>query len=119
VTGDLVQRIKAALGGAEKLASAATPGPWYPEPCGDYGSYSWLIAPVLREKYGDNALDFGEDERTARYVAAWSPDRALALIESDRALLDYAVELGGVRGDASEISRGLLTLLAARWGVTP
>jgi hypothetical protein len=113
---DLTQRIAAALDEAEKTARAATPGPWYTDSGFDFGHRYWIIANVLREKYGNNALSFGEDEGTARYVAAWSPDRVLALIAADRDLLGYATELAASgEPNAVAIADGLVKYLAARW----
>lgn len=54
--------------------AAATPGPHYVEVIDDHGgrpdSKKWLICDLAREQYGDNAVSFGEDEKTARFVAA-------------------------------------------------
>lgn len=124
-------RITAALDGAEKNARAATPGPWWPESGGDFGSRFWIIGNVLRERYGNNALNFGEDEGTARYVAFWSPDRVLALIAADRRVLDRHGKpndhltsrfehsyYGCPRCSGAWPCPDLLDL-AARWGVTP
>lgn len=50
-------------------AEAATDGPWFVEQYGDFGDKRSHIAAVLREQYGANALDFGEDMPTAEFVA--------------------------------------------------
>ena len=34
------------------------------------GSQNWLICDLARERYGNNSVSFGEDEATARFVAA-------------------------------------------------
>ena len=52
--------------------AAATPGPQFAEVIDDHGpdGKSWLICDLARERYGNNAVSFGEDEATARFVAA-------------------------------------------------
>jgi hypothetical protein len=52
--------------------AAATPGPAYAESMTDYSPSvtTWIIPDLIREKYGRNAVSFGEDEGTARFVAA-------------------------------------------------
>lgn len=52
------------------LAEAGTPGRWHVEFAGDLNDKKAMVCDVLREKYGDNALDFGEDHATARMVVA-------------------------------------------------
>jgi cell wall assembly regulator SMI1 len=51
--------------------AAATPGPHFVEVIDDHaGNKTWLICDLARERYGDNTVSFGEDEATARFVAA-------------------------------------------------
>lgn len=51
--------------------AAATPGPRSVDVIDDHaGSKKWLICDLARERYGNNAVSFGEDEATARFVAA-------------------------------------------------
>lgn len=69
------------LAALRAAAVKATPGPWIVDYPGDFGAKSAHIADVLRERYGDNALDFGEDHDTARYVAAASPAVVLQLLD--------------------------------------
>lgn len=56
------------------LHAAATPGPHPVEVIDDHrgrhDSKTWLIPGLARERYGDNNVSFGEDEMTARFVAA-------------------------------------------------
>ena len=56
------------------LHAAATPGPHFVEVIDDHTGRpegrEWLICDLAREKYGNNAVSFGEDEGTARFVAA-------------------------------------------------
>jgi hypothetical protein len=55
------------LDALQKLADNATPGPWWLERTSD--DY-WIVCDVLRERYGNNALSFGEDHATAEFVTA-------------------------------------------------
>jgi hypothetical protein len=50
----------------------ATPGPAFAESMTDYSPAvtTWIVPDVVRSKYGNNALNFDEDEGTARFVAA-------------------------------------------------
>lgn len=54
------------------LHAAATPGPLGAECIDQFGpdGKSWLIPFAVRGKYGENALNFEEDEATAKFVAA-------------------------------------------------
>ncbi|QOT19646.1 hypothetical protein [Paenarthrobacter sp. YJN-5] len=56
------------------LHAAATPGPHQVEVIDDHSgrhdSKNWVITGLARERYGNNSVSFGEDERTARFVAA-------------------------------------------------
>ncbi|ACL42323.1 hypothetical protein Achl_4372 (plasmid) [Pseudarthrobacter chlorophenolicus A6] len=56
------------------LHTAATPGPHHVEVIDDHlgrhDSKQWLIPGLASERYGRNNVSFGEDERTARFVAA-------------------------------------------------
>lgn len=64
-----------------RLAENATPGPWHVEYAGDLGGKYAHIGEVLRERYGKNALSFGEDHATAEYVAALDPTTVIALLD--------------------------------------
>lgn len=71
--------------------AAATPGPHFVEVIDDHTGRpegrEWLICDLAREKYGNNAVSFGEDEATARFVAAAFtdvPELAARLQEVDR-----------------------------------
>jgi len=54
--------------------AAATPGPQFVEVIDDHTGRpegkEWLICDLARERYGNNTVSFGEDEATARFVAA-------------------------------------------------
>lgn len=54
--------------------AAATPGPQFVEVIDDHTGRpegrEWLICDLARERYGNNPVSFGEDEKTARFVAA-------------------------------------------------
>lgn len=53
--------------------AAATPGPHFVDvidPHAGPEGKEWLICNLSRERYGNNAVHFGEDEQTARFVAA-------------------------------------------------
>jgi hypothetical protein len=54
------------------LRAAATPGPLFAECIDQFGpdGKSWLIPFAVRSKYGENALNFDDDEPTAKFVAA-------------------------------------------------
>jgi hypothetical protein len=53
------------------LRAAATPGPQTVDVIDDHsGTKTWLICDLARERYGWNAVSFGEDEGTAKFVAA-------------------------------------------------
>ncbi|MET4143975.1 hypothetical protein [Arthrobacter sp. UYCo732] len=56
------------------LHAAATPGPHYVDVIDDHAgrhdSRQWLIPALASERYGKNNVSFGEDEKTARFVAA-------------------------------------------------
>jgi hypothetical protein len=54
--------------------AAATPGPHFVEVIDDHtgrpDSKTWLICDLARDPKGNNAVSFGTDEKTARFVAA-------------------------------------------------
>lgn len=54
--------------------AAATPGPHdvdvIDQDAGCRSSKNWVITGLARERYGSNSVSFGEDEKTARFVAA-------------------------------------------------
>lgn len=74
----------------ERLAKAATPGPWYSRNSGvriRYSGVEYKIADVSspREYLGC------PDTRTADHIAACSPERILAMIECIRVMEVYLV----------------------------
>lgn len=83
--------------------AAATPGPQFAEViherAGLLESKSWLICDVARTRWGNNAIDFGEDEKTARFVAAAFTDvpvmaAALQRAHAHLADLEHALASG-------------------------
>lgn len=56
------------------LHAEATPGPHHVDVIDDHlgrhDSKQWLISALARERYGKNNVSFGEDEKTARFVAS-------------------------------------------------
>lgn len=74
-----------------ELRYEATPGPLYLETIHGHGAErdSHLIPGAIREQYGDNALSFGEDWPTARFVEAALrdiPDAADELARAEEAM---------------------------------
>jgi hypothetical protein len=60
-------------------AEAASEGPWWVDFGGEYGSRFALITGILREPYGDNGLNCGQDHDTAQHIAGMHPGVALAV----------------------------------------
>lgn len=54
-------------------------------PAGRPEDKEWLICDLARERYGDNTVSFGEDEKTARFVAAAFTDVPLMAAALQRA----------------------------------
>jgi hypothetical protein len=82
--------------------AAATPGPQFVEVIDDHaGNKNWLICDLARERYGNNAVSFGEDEGTARFVAAAFtdvPEMAARLQKVEKIIDDmqYLIDNGDV-----------------------
>lgn len=85
--------------------AAATPGPQFVDVIDDHTGRpegkSWLICDVARTRWGNNAIDFGEDEKTARFVAASFTDvptmaAALRRAHSHLADMEQALESGDI-----------------------
>lgn len=78
----------------ERLARAATPGPWMPD-----GEDFWTVQGGanmgLVAQVGNPAYPSTKDEANARYIAALSPDVVLELVAEVRRLRDV-VELADV-----------------------
>jgi hypothetical protein len=75
--------------------AAATPGPQFVEVIDDHTGRpegkEWLICDLARERYGNNPVSSGEDEKTARFVAASFTDvpaMAAALLRAQAVLAD-------------------------------
>ncbi len=101
--------------------AAATPGPAFAESMTDYSPAvtTWIIPDVIRSKYGNNALNFGEDEGTARFVAAaftdvtWMADRlqkAEQILARMEDLIDRCAVIPGDFSLAAEDLREALAL---------
>lgn len=83
--------------------AAATPGPHSVEVIDDHTGRpegrEWLICDLARERYGNNTVSFGEDEKTARFVAAAFTDvpvlvERLQRVEALLADMDSVIESG-------------------------
>lgn len=93
-TGGVVLIDDAALDALEKLALAATPGPWTQThfQCGDgdiqfeYFSLSGSGGFAIVEGTGDFGAPYGGNPNDPPYIAAASPDMVLALIRRIREL---------------------------------
>lgn len=90
------------------LAAVATPGPWFPERSQDYPGapdVDWIL--LISRWQGSsmlNTVGFGDDEDTARYVAAVSPDVVVGLLdEIDRLRARLEKRTGGAAGRQGEI----------------
>lgn len=73
----------------------ATPGPWYVE---SSHNELWLIAGVLRDQYGDNAISSDSDRATIEFIAAAPADIAAMLAELSRLRADYRTLWGMTLG---------------------
>lgn len=107
------------------LHAAATPGPLSAECIDQYGpdGKSWLIPFAVRSKYGENALNFDDDEPTAKFVAAAFTEvpklgaalqRAEAVLASMENLVEHSAELRSDFAQAAVELRKALTLEPGR-----
>lgn len=107
------------------LHAAATPGPMTLECIDDHGpdGKSWLIPFAVRSKYGENALNFDDDEATARFVAASFTEvpkigaallRAQAVLADMEDLVEHSAELRSDYAEAAAELRKALTLEPVR-----
>lgn len=87
------QELAAAADKLDALASDASGGPWVVERCEDFleKQVSWSLPGIERWRGLSNDVQFGEDEATARYVAAMNPLVGQALAEMLRRF-EYACE---------------------------
>ena len=102
--------------------AAATPGPHYVEVIdkhtGRPEDKEWLICDLAPERYGDNAVSFGEDEKTAQFVAAAFTDvplmaAALQRAETHLAAMERILASGRVTADYfRDAAEGLRKALA-------
>lgn len=106
--------------------AAATPGPHYVEfidqHTGRAEDKSWLICDLARERYGNNAVSFGEDEATARFVAAAFSDvpvlvSRLMKVEEILAKMEDILDHGAViSSDFHGVAKDLRKALALKDG---
>ena len=87
MTTPIHAHIEARLDELEAAARAATAGPWFVEPVGDFGEKRAMIADVLSGLYGKDALNFGEDFATAEHVSLHNPAAVLTRVAADREIL--------------------------------
>lgn len=101
--------------------AAATPGPQFVEVIDDHTGRpegkEWLICDLARERYGNNTVRFGEDEATARFVAASFTDvpemagrlqKVEKIIEDMQYLIDNGdVVVGDYAKAAAELRKAL------------
>jgi hypothetical protein len=94
--------------------AAATPGTAHVVPMTDYSPpvTTWLITGLIREKYGRNAVSFGEDEGTARFVAAAFTDVSVMAAALQRAHAHLA-DLEHALASGEPLDPRLLELAAA------
>jgi hypothetical protein len=87
---DLVQWLRAQLDEDERIARAATLGPWVQSGIGDYG---WTVT-FGRPGAGVETADTEQGLADASFIAAHNPTRALREIDAKRQALDlYAAVL--------------------------
>lgn len=106
------------------LHAAATPGPLDAECIDQFGpdGKSWLIPFAVRGRYGQNALNFEEDEATAKFVAAAFtevPKLGAALQRADAVLasMESRIEQGaGLPADYLAAAADLRLALALESG---
>lgn len=118
-------KLSEALDEAEKLAKAATPGPWSADPTGTVCADADLqpdgnggeILPSdgpmeIAECYRNERA--GERGHNAAHIARWDPSTVLRLVERDRRLLE---EIDSALADdwADEAADERLELIAAFW----
>lgn len=102
MTGDRVTEIESRL-------AAATPGPWFLDASRDGERVTYIIADILREQYGDNALSLGEDKGTADLIAAAPAD--LRYLLGELAKRDAALDAVQRVADAVETETGVYASL--------
>lgn len=103
--------------------AAATPGPHSVEVIDDQrgrpDSKEWLITDLARDQYGNNAVHFGQDEATARFVASAFTDvpvmgarlqKAEKILATMEDLLDHGAVLSGDFGEVAADLRNALEL---------
>jgi hypothetical protein len=104
------------------LRAAATPGPQTVDVIDDHSGQpegrNWLICDLARERYGNNAVSFGEDEGTAKFVAAAFtvvPEMGARLLDIEKIVDDmqYLVDNGDARiGDYAKAAAALREALS-------
>ena len=58
----------------EKRANAATEGPWELEKIGDFHDPGWMIADIIRDPKGTNALNIGTDKALGEFISSARTD---------------------------------------------
>lgn len=104
----LEQRLKAA-----RALDDMEPGAWYVEPQ-DEGEYLWV-----RDAAGDELAEVGHPA-DAKYIADWSPDVAVRLLEAELELLHKHREIpfGYCNScHATEFPCSVIRNRAAAWGI--
>jgi hypothetical protein len=94
---DLVQWLTAQLDEDERIARAATLGPWVQSGIGDYG---WTVT-FGRPGAGVETADTEQGLADADFIAAHNPARVLREIDAKRQLLDKYAEVAA--NDVNEV----------------
>lgn len=89
---DLTQWLRAQLDEDERIARAATLGPWVQSGIGDYG---WTVD-FGRPGAGVETADTEQGLADADFIAAHNPARALREIDAKRRMLDEFTQAGSV-----------------------
>ncbi len=96
------------LAAIKARAEAATEGPWHAEPVGDFSDEGrdWTICDIARWNGYTNAVGFGTDEATARFVAAARQDVPDLVAEVERlgAALEQVRHIASYHSQDEQIS---------------
>lgn len=118
---DPVEYLKEAHRRAERLAQSATRGPWFVDSTTYaeriYGADNTDV--VAGGRWGGEASVF-ESTEDALHIAANSPDKVLARIKAERAVLEDCENVlsGWTYGETRELAHDVIAGLAAGWGWT-
>lgn len=114
-----VEYLKAAHGRAEELARAATSGPWRAE---EHAEHGFRVGTADGSSWVAWTGAFDDEPESSRpdsvFIAANSPDKVLARIEAERAVLEACdtVLSGWYYGESKELAHDVVAGLAAGWG---